>query len=135
LLFTLAGFRHRLLLLALILMPRLQLILPRTLRLVRPVPLCIGIVAILTAVCILAGGQLFNNKVGAAEIAVFVQIIMKQRNRRILGALIVGFLEEALQPKLVVAPIPYYKIIPVQHLAVPVPKDLIIPTVFVIQNH
>ncbi|MNC50292.1 hypothetical protein D3C75_995250 [compost metagenome] len=113
-------------------MPRLQLIFPRALCLEYPLRI---VVAILAALRIFAGSQLLNNKVGAAEIAVFVQIIMEQRNRRILAPLIVRFLEEALQPELIVAPIPYYKIIPVQHLAVPVPKNLIVPSVLMVQDH
>ncbi|MNN84330.1 hypothetical protein D3C81_2014800 [compost metagenome] len=60
---------------------------------------------------------------------------MEQRNGRILAPLVVRFLEEPLQPELIVAPIPHYKIIPVQHLAVPVPKNLIVPSVLMVQDH
>src|SRR5690606_25374183 len=71
---------------------------------------------------------------GASEVAIFAQVIHQSRDGGVLCGLGMVVPEKSLQPQLVVSPVPDDVIVPLQHIAVPLPERFRIPSVFVVAN-
>ncbi len=78
--------------------------------------------------------KLFQNKISASEVAVFVQIILKIDNRRFLARFAVILTEKSSEAQLIIAPVTHYIIVAFEHFAVTVPENFLIPTVPVFGN-
>src|SRR5690606_23745229 len=81
---------------------------------------------------LLPGRHLPQDEIGAAEIAILIQILLQITYLVIPGGLGVIVGKKSLQTKLSVSPIPHDVVILFEDVAVPFPKGLSIPGVIVI---
>ncbi|MDF2669281.1 MAG: hypothetical protein K0R67_1587 [Paenibacillus sp.] len=76
-----------------------------------------------------------QNKIGAAKVAVFIQIIAKTSHRRIPGRLLIVLLKKTFQPELIITPISDYVVVSLQHFTETVAKSLEIIGIPMIHNN
>lgn len=94
--------------------------------------LSLRITPLIIAISIIGPRRFFQNKVGAAKITVFIQVILKDGNAGFLVRFGIRLLKKTFQPELTITPIADNIIITIENLRISFAKRFLIPSVFVV---